>query len=174
LDTSPRTKKLSPNLLIKRSPGILKDPIIPDGFILKIDTREQIPLFDKPLKGLPIIRDTLKHGDYSIVGFENQICIERKQMSDFLSYVGSDRSNTKKKLEAMQLLTWKGLVIEEHWEELFFPKLYSAVHVESIRKSLVSFSIKYHLHIFVNSNREECTRWILDRLIYFYKLQRGV
>ena len=44
---------------------IKQDIVIPDGFVLITDTREQDPLFRKPPKGLLIVRDTLRAGDYS-------------------------------------------------------------------------------------------------------------
>lgn len=140
-----------------------------DDFCLVIDTREQHPLFHPLPKGLLVVRDTLTHGDYSIRGFEDKIAIERKKMSDLMSYIGVERDKTAVKLHAMKDLTFKALVVEEAWDDLFLPKQYSKVPSEVIRQALVSFNVRFGLHIFVHPYRDVCERWILDRLLYAHK-----
>ena len=140
-----------------------------DDFCLVIDTREQHPLFHPLPKGLLVVRDTLTHGDYSIRGFENKIAIERKKMSDLMSYIGIERDKTAVKLHAMKDLYFKALVVEEAWDDLFLPKQYSKVPAEVIRQALVSFNVRFGLHIFVHPYREVIERWVLDRLLYAHK-----
>jgi len=149
---------------------------IPDGFILKIDTREQDPLFVKKLpKGLVVVRDTVKHGDYTIQGFEDKICIERKQLSDFMSYIGKERDRTKKKLEAMAGLWFKALVIEESEKNLLSPyQIYTQLTPEHVRGFLKSVQVRYGVHVYMNSKRDELERWVLDRLTYAYSVLREV
>lgn len=55
-----------------------------------IDTREQ-----EPWQFCPSISCKLNTGDYSIVGFENQITIERKSKADFISTI-SDKNRRKR------------------------------------------------------------------------------
>lgn len=151
----------------------LKPYEFPDGFQLIIDTREQRPLFiPKPPKGLILIRDTLENGDYSIKGLEKKVMIERKGLSDLVNYIGNDRKNTKIKLKRAERYQWKGLVIEGSELELLRPQMFSRINPESIRQSLVSFEVKYGLHIYYG-NRKNIERWVLDRLLYFYKWVMG-
>ena len=96
-------------------PYTLKPTPIPDGFILKIDTREQHSLFDKPPKGLMIVRDTLKYGDYSIKSMEDIFCVERK-VGDIYSYVSAEREKTVRKMKEFSRMKFVGLVIEESRE----------------------------------------------------------
>ena len=152
--------------------GLFKPYIIPQDFCLVIDTREQRPLFTSPPKGLLIIRDTLHNGDYSIRGFEDVVAVERKGISDLISYMTSERERTKVKLERLRHYLLKLLVIESSWDDLFMPKFYTSVSNEVIRQSLVSFQVKFGLHIFADGNRENVERYVLDRLIYFYKQAR--
>ena len=137
-----------------------------------IDTREQRPLFRVPPKGLLIVRETLHNGDYSIRGFEDTVAVERKGISDLLSYMTSERERTKVKLERLKHYLLKLLVIESSWDDLFMPKFYSNISNEVIRQSLVSFQVKFGLHIFADSNIENIERYVLDRLIYFYRQAR--
>jgi len=142
--------------------------------MLVVDTREQQPLFDPPPTGLSISKKALKHGDYSIYGFEDKVTIERKKMSDLMSYIGSERERTVAKLNAMSSLTFKALVVEENWDDLFLPKRYSQLSASTIRQALVSFQLRFGLHIFCHPYRNVCERWILDRLLYFHNQQRNI
>ena len=169
----PHKNKTNPSKK-KQSNHCLKPYIFQDNFCLVIDTREQNPLFHPLPKGLLVIRDTLTHGDYSVRGLENKIAIERKKMSDLMSYIGSERERTVVKLNAMKNIDFKALVIEENYDDLFLPKTYSKVPIETIRQALVSFNIRFGLHLFVHKSRSVVEHWIMDRLIYLHKQSHKV
>jgi hypothetical protein len=95
-------------------------------------------------------------------------------MSDLMSYIGSERERTVVKLNAMSDLDFKALVVEESWDDLFLPKAYSQLSASTIRQALISFQLRFGLHIFCHPYRDACERWILDRLLYFHKQQRKI
>ena len=145
---------------------------IPDGFSLVIDTREQLPLFQgTEYENLPVERRALKHGDYSVAGYENNIMIERKMIGDLTAYITANREKTIKKLEAMAKLEWKGLALELEEIELYLPKMFTKVPPEVFRQTLVSWEIRYGLHIYTSGNRKWIERWILDHLLKFYRIK---
>ena len=142
-----------------------KPTILPDDFILVIDTRETQPLFTRPPKGVCVVRDTLYHGDYSVRGWEDILCVERKKMSDFLTYIGQERKDkTIPKLQAMQSLYWKSLVLE--LDDVYKSSPYSHDNHERARVFLYSTEVKYGLHIFKTDDRAMLEMYILDRLAY--------
>lgn len=147
--------------------------IIPDGMVVVVDTREQNPLWlPKPPKGLVLCRDTLQHGDYSIKGFESKFAIERKS-TDLFAYLTSERTKTKEKLQKIITCDFKALVIEfSEYELLYQPQFYTNISIEVIRQSLISFEIKYGLHVYYGERRD-IERKVLDWMIYYYNLQRG-
>ncbi len=148
---------------------------IPPGFKLIIDTRERNPLFQgNGNRKLKIIHTSLKHGDYSIRGMENKVTIERKQLSDLLSYVGKDRKNTERKLESLSSFYFKALVIEVKENELFNLPDWTRISPEAIRGFLKSVRVKYDVHVFINHKRPVLERWILDHLTYAYIQMRKV
>jgi ERCC4-type nuclease len=171
MDTKGRRSKLKPYVPKEFT---RKMPVFPSDFIVVYDTREQRPLFNPPPKGLITVRDTLQVGDYSIRGMEDKITIERKGMSDLMSYIGKDRANTIRKLAQMESYEFKALVVEEQWEDLFLPKMYSKVHPESVRAALISFQVKSGLHIFCHPSKPEVEWWVIDRMVYFFNLKRRV
>ena len=159
-----------------------KPVTIPNGFTLIIDTREQQRLFVRPPKGLPVIVDTLKHGDYSIKGFEDKVCIERKQMSDYLTYIGKDRDKTAEKLSYMKDFYFAALVIEldrierndsEEKASFRIPS-WSKLKIEHIIGFEKSARVKYGVHIFKSFSRKHCERFILHHLTYAYEQLRSI
>ncbi len=145
---------------------------IPPGFKLVIDQREKKPLFRQPQKGLEILTKTIKHGDYTVHGFENVMTIERKMKSDLAQYVGIDRERTVVKLEAMAEMRFAALIIEE--ADPYDTTDYSRITHEVIRGFLKVCRVKYEIHIFWSKSRKELERYILDSLTYAYELIRKV
>lgn len=145
----------------------------PKGFILVIDSREQLPLFTQSLpKGLVVVRDTLDVGDYSIRGFERQIAIERKTISDLLGCLTHDRDRFKRELEKLIVYEWKAICLEGTEDELLQFNDFSLIHPNSTRQSIVSINIRYKIQFYFNSKRSNIERWILDHLIKFYRIKR--
>ncbi len=153
-------------------PYTLKPTPIPEGFTLCIDTREQRPLFARAPKGLTIMSKTLKYGDYSVLGFENLICFERKS-HDIFGYVSSEREKTLKKMKEFKSMEFVGLIIETRESELYQFQLHTKVHPEVTRAALTSFMIRYGVHIYIGS-RENCARWLLDCAVKFWNVKHEV
>ena len=153
---------------------------IPEGFVLLQDTREQRPLFDSTIQidGLEVITDTVPCGDYTVKGFEDRFAIERKQISDFYSYIGKERDRTTRKMQEFREISQKGgfcgLVIEATESDLLSGYVMSRVSPETARMALVSFEIRSGVHVYYSRSRDDCRRWILDRAIKFYMVQREV
>lgn len=152
---------------------IKQEYIIPEGFCLVIDSREQDGLFRKPPKGLLMVRDTLPSGDYSIRGFENIIAVERKGLNDFYGSIGNGRDRFKRELERLKSYDWAGLMIEaEEHTVLSASSMYTAMHPNAIRQTIVSIELRYRIGVYYAKTRADAERWTLDRLMYFYNLKR--
>jgi ERCC4-type nuclease len=156
----------------------LKPVKIPDGFVLVQDTREQRPLFSDPTDGLVVVTDTLHLGDYSIRGFEDKFVVERKQISDFYSYIGKQRERTVRKMQQFRQVVTSGgyvaLVIEASECDLLCGYIMSRVSPETARQALVSFEIRYGVHCYYSKSRTDIARWVLDRAIKFYRIMREI
>ncbi len=144
----------------------------PKGFILVIDSREQLPLFTGSLpKGLVIVRDTLNVGDYSIRGFESQIAVERKTIGDLLGCLGNDRERFKRELEKLKAYEWKAICLEGTEDELLQYHDFSLMNPNSVRQSIVSINIRYGIQFYFSQKRSSIERWILDHLIKFFRVK---
>ena len=84
----------------------------PDQITAVIDTREQNPLDLSPLQTAP---GTLTTGDYSVLGLESVVSIERKSESDMLSCIGTDRDRFDREVQRLLAYPVRALVIESTW-----------------------------------------------------------
>jgi len=154
----------------------LKPYRFPKGFILVQDTREQRPLFTDD--STPCVTSTLHDGDYSIQGLESRIVFERKQISDLYSYCGKERDKTIAKMNRFKYIVenngFIALIIESTEEDVLFGNQFSKVTPEMVRQALVSFQIRYGIHVYFSNDRDYLRRYILDHAIKFYKVLREV
>ena len=98
---------------------------------------------------------SLKTGDYSIEGFEDQIAIERKELSDLFGSLGGKGGVRRERLERehermRDMIVWGGfaaLVIEGSLDQAMEdPPYWSRTSPESILGTMVSWQARYGVH----------------------------
>ena len=150
-----------------------KNSVIPSGFVLLVDTREQQPLFSKPPTNLIIERVALKDGDYSIKGHEDKIVIERKKVNDLCSYIGKERRRTNRKIIQLESMDWAALIIEANEKDLETQYKYGKVTPAHIRGFLLSLSVKHGIHVYICKRRERLEKYILNHFLYYWGMTHG-
>jgi hypothetical protein len=93
----------------------LRAELRPSDVTAVIDTREQTPL---DLAPLATVRGTLSTGDYSIVGLETVVAIERMSLGDLLACVGQERERFDREVQRLLAYPVRCLVVESTWTEL--------------------------------------------------------
>ena len=137
-------------------------------FTIVIDTREQRPYkFDHPT---PVAG--LKTGDYSILGYENKICIERKSKEDAYGTIGAGRHRFERELERMVWYDYAAIVIESTLKGFLSPPTYSGLHPNSAINSLVSWSVRYNVHVFFCGSRRYASALTFRILEKYWKYQQ--
>lgn len=118
-----------------------------------IDTREQRPYqFPEPVK---TITKTLETGDYSLSGFEDRICIERKSLPDLFGSLGKGRARFEREFQRMSEFQYACLMIECGFLDVFCsPPKFARVHPKSVFRSVYAWSIRYGIHVCWATNRE--------------------
>jgi ERCC4-type nuclease len=79
------------------------------------DSREQYPLDLAPLR---TVTATLTTGDYSVVGLESIVAIERKELGDLLSCVGVERERFEREIQRLLAYPVRAIVVESTWAVL--------------------------------------------------------
>lgn len=143
---------------------------IPEGFIMIQDTREQKPLFTPAdwviEKGLPV-------GDYSILGFEKIITIERKSLPDLYGTLGKGRKRFEKELLKMVEYEWAGLLIEGPESNMMKEQDYSSMTPNQIYHAVSSIESR-GIHVYYADKVGYARDWVLSRLTRFYTHARRV
>jgi len=135
-----------------------------------IDTREQQPY---TFKGA--VRQALKSGDYSLLGFETRVSVERKSMPDLFQSLGKGRARFEKEFKRLAGFDYAALVVECTIEDLKEnPPRHGALPGATVFKSVISWSIRYGVHVFFAGSRRYAravTYEILRK--YWYNENRG-
>jgi ERCC4-type nuclease len=120
-----------------------------DGFSIIVDTREQNPYIFKKAS-----TKTLKSGDYSLVGLENNVVVERKTKPDIYGSLGRGRDRFEREFKRLSKYDYAAIVIESDLKNLLVPPAFSQMNPKSVINSLISWSIKYGVFVYFASDRK--------------------
>lgn len=90
------------------------EPKIEDITVI-IDDQEKVAADIAPFKW---IEKHLRAGDYSIVGLENVIAIERKSKVDFLNSMSGERDRFEWQIKRLVAFPVRALVVEMTWDDI--------------------------------------------------------
>jgi ERCC4-type nuclease len=125
-------------------------------FSVAIDTREQYPYTftglvadarhrRRPL-AVPTVRAGLPAGDYSIVGCETAVAIERKSLADLFMTIGQGRGRFARELERLcdPSYTFAAVVVEGEWSvAVNSPPRHSRFPAKNVFRTVVSWQQRY-------------------------------
>lgn len=128
-----------------------------------IDTREQAPL-DLLLPNA--VSMGLCTGDYSVVGLENLIRIERKSIQDLVACCGRERERFERCIERLRTFKLPMLVIEGSESTVELKNYIGEMHPNAVLNSVYSWQ---SAGIFVDwaGDRQRAARHI-SRTLYFF------
>lgn len=118
-------------------------------FIVAIDTREQRP-YAFPC---PTVRKKLNSGDYSVLGMESLVAVERKSKVDAYGTIGKGRDRFVSELERLSEMEYAAIVVESSMAEFVIPPEASRLNPKSAINSLIAWSIRYGVHVFFADSR---------------------
>ena len=138
-----------------------------DGFIIAIDTREQRP-YEFP--GAEV--RTLATGDYSIVGLEDQVAVERKTKADAYCSLGQGRARFRRELERLALFGYAAIVVEDTVPGFLRRPAHSMMNPRSAIGSLLAWSVRYRVPVFFAGDRAH-GQALTYKLLQMYDKYRG-
>lgn len=143
----------------------------PPPFVFAVDTREQHP-FD--LLGFAWMRKTLKSGDYSIIGLEDRVAVERKSYADAWSSMSDGRKRFERCVQRLAELDRAAIVIECGVRELAIqPSRIQRVTPASVVGGLISWSCQYRIPVFFCDDRAHAERVTVRFLASYFKHRGG-
>ena len=105
-----------------------------------IDTREQLPLRLEDF-GLETRRDALAWGDYSIVGLEKLVALERKSIDDFTTCCGNERGRFEREILALRGYPVKAIICEFKFSDVLEHRYRSKIEPASVIGSIERWMI---------------------------------
>lgn len=116
-------------------------------FQVIVDTREKAPfhfLNCDPWKIVGTQSIKLDTGDYSIVGFESRLTIERKSISDLLGSISAERERFEREFERMDVMDFSAVVVEgELSDVLRHARDCTQLTIKSVVGTFDSWRIRY-------------------------------
>lgn len=118
------------------------------------DTREQLPFTFEGLRcdqtdgggplTVPTVRGTLASGDYSLLGYETRVAVERKSLQDAYGTIGQGRDRFERELERLSVMEFAAVVIEASWHELASdPPSHTQLPPKTVIRSILAWTVRY-------------------------------
>jgi ERCC4-type nuclease len=113
--------------------------------IIVVDTREQLPLV---FTRLPSIIGALPSGDYSALGLENAIAVERKSIADLVSCCsGENRERFERELHRLRGFRFKRLLIVGSQADIEQHAYRSRIGPKAVLSTLAAFEIRFDVPV---------------------------
>ena len=122
-------------------------------FTVLVDQREQKPFQFRGLKAgsaqkqrplvIPIQKAHLYTGDYSILGFEDRIAVERKSKSDLFFCMGKDRGRFEEQIRRLNEMQHAYVIVEAGYESILQGCSSSQLTPKTIMRTRISWEMKY-------------------------------
>ena len=145
-----------------------------NDFTIIVDTNETKPysfyMFEPPVQ---LLHRHLQTADYSILGYEDRVTIERKELSDLFQSMGNSRARFQREFERLQRFEYAAMVVESDIGDIFQnPPPWSDMLPKSVFRSVVAWSQRYHVQCWFAPNRQFAERltyillerWLEDEL----------
>lgn len=128
-----------------------------------VDTREQRPFQfagASVYEGTTVETGTLVTGDYSLVGMEHRVSIERKSLDDLAGCLAGSRERFERELERARGLEAFAVIVEAPWEALAKGQYKSRLRPLAATQSVAAFMSRMRVPFWFCGSRpaaEFCT-----------------
>jgi ERCC4-type nuclease len=134
-----------------------------------VDTREQRPFAFSD--AVTVVRGTLHTGDYSLLGHESAVCLERKALDDLVGSVIQDRERFERELARMREFAFKCVLIEGSLADVRDHRYVSRAHPSAVFGSVMCLHVDHGVPFLWCHDRAIAAR-VAERLLRrFYENQ---
>ena len=135
------------------------------NFTIVTDSREQRPYAfpGAVVKALPA-------GDYSVLGYEEDVAVERKSHVDAYSSLGAGRARFQREVERLAGYDFAAIVVECSLPEFLVPPEFSRLHPRAAIGTLLGWSVRYGVPVLFAGDRAhgEAATWnLLEKYVRY-------
>ena len=143
-----------------------------------VDSREQRPYFADGRYDGRTCRTIkkLESGDYSLLGYENQIAIERKSLADLYNSLTWDRERFKNEFERLRDYEFSCVMVEAPKEMVLHPPKHlcqSNANPWAIWQSILAWMTRYPTRWLFEFNREYAEATTFDLLRHLWNRKQA-
>jgi len=172
----------SGRLIVKRD-GRSITRRIPKPVVI-IDTREQAPFTFTAMTNCigGIVSRKLDVGDYSVVGMERLLRLERKSLTDLISTLMHGRQRFLRECEALAKFRHAALLIEATYEDVksfYHEDLCTSAHPNAVSGSLDAVEARFGIPVIYTSRhrplaQEKAASWLSKHFTYWHLEEDGL
>lgn len=120
------------------------------------DKREQAPFsFDgKGYDGVVVLEATLQTGDYSLVGLNHRVAVERKSLPDLIGSISHGRDRFERELHRARGLDSFMVVVEAPFSSVTTGAYRSRMNPKAATQTIFSFMARFRVSFHFAQNRE--------------------
>jgi len=109
------------------------------------DSREQSPFFfdGEQFENVEVQEGGLSTGDYSLVGLESRVAVERKSLPDFIGSISSGRERFERELVRARGLDAFMVVVEAPFSDVAAGNYRSRMQPKAATQTIFSFMSRY-------------------------------
>jgi DNA excision repair protein ERCC-4 len=124
------------------------------------DTREQDGFSFQSLlqEGDEIVDGTLTTGDYSLAGYQNRVCVERKNPNDLVKSLTDDRARFEAEMVRMVFMDAAMVVVEAPKDFFLLQRHHGKTSGKSIIQSCFAFEQRYRVSFALCEDKEDAER----------------
>lgn len=164
-------------------------PVLDPGPVAIVDTREQQPLTPWLIKSgarfrLATKRATLTTGDYSLVGLESHVAVERKSLGDLIGTLFGSTTDSvgeraghqdrfRAELDRMRAYACRVLLIEGARADIWAHRYESTVEPMTVLNLVDALAIDYSVHVVWAGNATEAGRILGTMLARIWEQASG-
>jgi ERCC4-type nuclease len=115
---------------------------------------------------------TLRTGDYSVIGLEDRIAIERKSLPDAYGSIGRGRDRFEREWQRMAELDYAAVVIEATLPEFLAGPERTLLHPSQAIGTLAAWSVRYNVPVQFAGGRRFAAAWTARVLRQFWRMHR--
>lgn len=132
--------------------------------VIIIDTREQAEYsFDPQLAAT--VRRALPAGDYSVVGLEGEVAVERKSLDDFVSTVIHARQRFRRELSKLAGYRAACVVVEANLLDILLGRYRGEAHPKAVLGSTLSILLDYGIPVYFCGTRPAACQFVQAYLL---------
>lgn len=135
------------------------------------DSREQTPLSFEGFRNITVVRHGLKTGDYSIQGYEDTICFERKSVADLVGTLIGGHERFLREMDRMKGFKIKYILVEQSAGAVYryCSKLGWEYKFDTIMQSLLAYAYHYQVRVRFCKDRDDMAQYIVKKSKEFLK-----